>query len=60
MVEGGNCGELKGKKYFDCKKGYGLFQPLHVLKRDDRFTASTEGIFEFVMHVCVFMWKERG
>ena len=41
---GGSSGELQGMHYFDCLKGHGIFLPLEMLERDDRFDSikSTE------------------
>ena len=41
---GGSSGELQGVHYFNCQKDHGIFLPLEMLKRDDRFDSikSTE------------------
>ena len=41
---GGSSGELQGEHYFNCQKDHGIFLPLEMLKRDDRFDSikSTE------------------
>jgi len=36
-VLGGCSGEFEGEKHFDCAPGHGLFVPVNLLKRDDRF-----------------------
>jgi len=40
-VLGGCSGEFQGVKYFDCAPGHGLFFPVNLLKRDDRFDIET-------------------
>ena len=38
---GGCSGEFQGVKYFGCAPDHGLFFPVNLLKRDDRFDIET-------------------
>jgi len=41
-VLAGHSGEFQGVKYFDCAPDHGLFIPVNLLKRDDRFDDDVE------------------
>ena len=38
-MKGGGDGSIAGVLHFTCAEGHGLFLPLSLLKRDDRFNA---------------------